>query len=130
ELMESEGVLLEEIIVTGFRNALRNASAAKRDTVYVSDSVFSEDVGKFPDLNIAEAINRVPGIQLNREIDGSGLNVAIRGLNTNFTKVTLNGSQIAVASSGRTDTTSANRELDLDVFPTEFFSRLDVNKSP
>lgn len=130
ELMEGEGVVLEEIVVTGFRNALRNASAAKRDTVYVSDSVFSEDVGKFPDLNIAEAINRVPGIQLNREIDGSGLNIAIRGLNTNFTKVTLNGSQIAVASSGRTDTASVNRELDLDVFPTEFFSRLDVNKSP
>lgn len=130
ELMEGEGVMLEEIVVTGFRNALRNASAAKRDTVYVSDSVFSEDVGKFPDLNIAEAINRVPGIQLNREIDGSGLNIAIRGLNTNFTKVTLNGSQIAVASSGRTDTASVNRELDLDVFPTEFFSRLDVNKSP
>lgn len=125
-----EAFLLDEIIVIGFRQSLQNASAFKRDSINITDSVFSEDVGKFPDLNIAEALNRVPGIQLSRENDGSGVNVAIRGLNTNFTKVTLNGSHIAVASSGKTDAINSNRELDLDVLPTEFFSRLDVSKSP
>lgn len=125
-----EVFMLEEIIVIGLRQSLQNASAFKRDSINITDSVFSEDVGKFPDLNIAEAINRVPGIQLSREIDGSGVNVAIRGLNTNFTKVTLNGSHIAVASSGKTDAINSNRELDLDVFPTEFFTRLDVSKTP
>lgn len=126
---ESGGVVLTEIVVTGLRKSLEDASLFKRESVNFTDAVFSEDVGKFPDLNIAEAINRVPGIQLSREIDGSGVNVAIRGLNTNFTKVTLNGSQISVASSGKTDAINSNRELDLDVFPTEFFRRLDVSKT-
>lgn len=125
----AKGVELSEIVVTGLRQSLEDAADYKRDSIQFTDAVFSEDVGKFPDLNIAEAINRVPGIQLSREVDGSGVNVAIRGLNTNFTKVTLNGSQIAVASSGKTDAINSNRELDLDVFPTEFFRRLDVSKT-
>jgi TonB-dependent receptor len=129
ENLEGEGFVLNEVIVTGLRKSLEDASLFKRESVNFTDAVFSEDVGKFPDLNIAEAINRIPGIQLTREIDGSGVNVAIRGLNTNFTKVTLNGSQIAVASSGKTDAINSNRELDLDVFPTEFFRRLDVSKT-
>lgn len=123
------GVELSEIVVTGLRQSLEDAAIYKRESIQFTDAVFSEDVGKFPDLNIAEAINRVPGIQLSREVDGSGVNVAIRGLNTNFTKVTLNGAQIAVASSGKTDAINSNRELDLDVFPTEFFRRLDVSKT-
>src|SRR6185369_5501573 len=57
-------------------------------------------------------------------------NIAIRGLGTNFTKILMNGNQIAVASSGRTDSQKQNREVDLDMFPTELFSRLDVNKTP
>lgn len=129
EVTEDQGFVLNEVVVTGLRKSLEDASLFKRESVNFTDAVFSEDVGKFPDLNIAEAINRVPGIQLTREIDGSGVNVAIRGLNTNFTKVTLNGSQIAVASSGKTDAINSNRELDLDVFPTEFFRRLDVSKT-
>jgi outer membrane receptor for ferrienterochelin and colicin len=92
--------------------------------------VFAEDIGKFPDLNIAESLNRIPGVQLTREINGDGLNVAIRGLGTNFTKILLNGAQIAVASSGRTDSQNQNREIDLDLYPTELFTRLDVSKTP
>ncbi|MET0496699.1 MAG: TonB-dependent receptor [Steroidobacteraceae bacterium] len=121
---------LEEIVVTGFRQSLANAADAKRESTNFTDSVFAEDIGKFPDLNIAEALNRIPGIQLTREITGEGLNIQIRGLGNNFTKVLLNGSQIGVASSGRTDATNQNREIDLDLFPTELFSRLDVSKTP
>jgi len=120
---------LEEVTVTGYRRSLEDSATAKRDSTNFSDSVFAEDIGKFPDLNIAESLNRIPGIQLTREITGEGLNIAIRGLGTNFTKVLLNGSQIAVASTGRTDQANQNRELDLDLFPTELFTRLDVNKS-
>jgi hypothetical protein len=65
-----------------------------------TDSIFAEDIGKFPDTNLAESLNRIPGVQLTREITGEGLNIAIRGLGTNFTKILLNGNQIAVASSG------------------------------
>jgi TonB-dependent receptor len=121
---------LEEVVVTGFRQSLTNATEAKRDSTSFTDSVFAEDIGKFPDMNIAESLNRIPGIQLTREVTGEGLNVAIRGLGTNFTKVVLNGTQIGVASSGRTDSNNQNRELDLDLFPTELFTRLDVNKTP
>src|SRR5690606_40399381 len=94
---------LEEIVVTGYRQSLFDATAAKRDSTNFTDSVFAEDIGKFPDLNIAESLNRIPGVQLTREVNGEGLNIAIRGLGTNFTKVTLNGAQVAVASSGRVE---------------------------
>src|SRR6185503_10218671 len=121
---------LEEVVVSGYRRSLEDSATAKRESTNFTDSVFAEDIGKFPDLNIAESLNRIPGIQLTREITGEGLNIAIRGLGTNFTRVRLNGSQIAVASTGRTDSTNQNRELDLDLFPTELFNRLDVNKTP
>ena len=121
---------VDEVIVTGYRKSLADATNAKKDSTTFTDSVFAEDIGKFPDLNLAESLNRIPGIQLTREIDGEGLNIAIRGLGTNFTKITLNGSQISVASSGRTDSQNQNREVDLDMFPSELFTRLDVSKTP
>ena len=121
---------VEEVVVTGYRASLQSATNAKRESVGFSDSVFAEDIGKFPDLNIAESLNRIPGVQLTREVTGEGLNVAIRGLNTNFTKTTINGAAVGVASTGRVDSQGQNRELDLDLFPTELFTRLDVSKSP
>ena len=125
-----QGEEIEEVIVTGFRASLQSATNAKRESVGFSDSVFAEDIGKFPDLNIAESLNRIPGVQLSREVNGEGLNVAIRGLNTNFTKTTINGAAFGVASTGRVDGQGQNREVDLDLFPTELFTRLDVNKAP
>lgn len=122
--------LLEEIVVTGFRSSLANSTNAKRNATGFQDSIFAEDIGKFPDTNIAESFNRVPGITINREVSGEGLNIAIRGLGTNFTRVLLNGAPVAVASTGRTDAQSTNREVDLDMFPTELFSQLTVSKSP
>jgi TonB-dependent receptor len=121
---------LEEVVVTGYRQSLEDAASAKRESTNFTDSVFAEDIGKFPDLNIAESLNRIPGVQLTRDITGEGVNIAIRGLGTDFTKITLNGSQVAVASTGRVDSLNQNREVDLDLFPTELFTRLDVNKTP
>jgi TonB-dependent receptor len=126
----AEAEAVEEVVVTGFRASLQNATNAKRESVGFQDSVFAEDIGKFPDLNIAESLNRIPGVQLSREVNGEGLNVAIRGLNTNFTKTTINGAAFGVASTGRVDGQGQNREVDLDLFPTELFTRLDVSKSP
>jgi TonB-dependent receptor len=121
---------LDEIVVTGFRQSLQNSTEAKRDAVGFTDSVFSEDMGKFPDTNIAESFNRIPGITITREVTGEGLQIAIRGLGTNFTRVLLNNAPVAVASTGRTDAQSTNREVDLDLFPTELFSQLTVAKTP
>jgi len=127
---DAEGEEVDTVVVTGFRASLKSAADAKRDSITITDSVFAEDIGKFPDLNIAESLSRVPGVIMVREVNGEGLNIAIRGLGTSFTKTVINGAQISVASSGRADSANTNREVDLDLFPTELFARLDVNKSP
>lgn len=116
--------------VTGYRGSLETSARDKREAVGFQDSVFAEDLGKFPDTNIAESLNRIPGIQVSREISGEGLNIQIRGLGTSFTKVLLNGAPVAVASTGRTDNQNTNREVDLDMLPTDLFRKLTVNKSP
>ena len=118
-----------EVVVTGYRSSLAKATIAKRDSSNFSDSIFAEDIGKFPDTNIAESFNRIPGITITRDITGEGTNVAIRGLGSNFTNVTLNGAPIAVASSGATDAQGTDRSVDLSFFPTDLFTKLTVNKS-
>lgn len=122
------GEPLEEVIVTGYRQSLKSSTDAKRDSVGFTDSIFAEDIGKFPDTNIAESFQRIPGVQITREISGEGNLVAIRGLNTNFTKVLLNNAPVAIASSTQ-EGSSANREVPLDMFPSELFSQLTVAKT-
>lgn len=122
------GESLEEVIVTGYRQSLKSSTDAKRDSVGFTDSIFAEDIGKFPDTNIAESFQRIPGVQISREISGEGNLVAIRGLNTNFTKVLLNNAPVAIASSTQ-EGSSANREVPLDMFPSELFSQLTVAKT-
>jgi len=119
----------EVVTVTGYRASLEDSTNAKRASVNFSDSIFSEDIGKFPDTNIAEAFNRIPGVTIERENDGSGLRIALRGLNTNFVKITLNGAVVSTASTGGTDANGANREVDLNIFPIELFSQLTVIKT-
>lgn len=120
---------VEEIVVTGYRRSLAQSTVAKRETTGFADAIFAEDIGKFPDSNIAESFNRIPGITITRDITGEGTNVAIRGLGSNFTNVTLNGASIAVASSGATDAQGTDRSVDLSFFPTDLFTKLTVNKS-
>lgn len=120
---------LEEVVVTGFRQSLQDSTEAKRESVGFVDSIFAEDIGKFPDTNIAESFQRIPGIQITREISGEGTTVAIRGLNTNFTRVLLNNAPVAVAQ-GPQEGSGANREVPLDMFPPELFSTLEVFKTP
>jgi TonB-dependent receptor len=121
--------VLQEVVVTGFRESLAKDIAAKRDAIGFTDSIYSEDIGKFPDANIAEAFNRVPGITISRDNTGQGVQIAIRGLGTDFTKVLLNGAPIAVASTGPTDAQSTNQEVDLNMFPPELFTSLTVLKT-
>ncbi len=120
----------DEIVVSGYRASLQSSTNAKREAVGFTDSIFAEDIGKFPDTNIAESFNRIPGVTISRDITGEGLQIAIRGLGTNFTRVLLNNAPIAVASTGGDGQQSTNREVDLDFFPTELFTKLEVQKSP
>ncbi|KQM30109.1 TonB-dependent receptor [Sphingomonas sp. Leaf10] len=119
----------DDIVVTGYRASLTSQTNAKRNSIGFTDTIFAEDIGKFPDTNIAESVNRIPGVTISREVTGEGANVAIRGLGTNFTRVLLNGAPVAIASV-RFDAQSTNREVDLDLIPTELFTQLTVSKSP
>ncbi len=120
----------ESVVVTGYRASVESSTREKKNATGFVDSIFAEDIGKFPDSNIAESLNRIPGVLISREITGEGLNIQIRGLGTSFTKILLNGGPIAVASTGRTDNQNTNREVDLDLLPTDLFTKLSVYKSP
>ncbi|WP_179509421.1 TonB-dependent receptor [Sphingomonas melonis] len=126
---QSQGAPGEDIVVTGYRSSLAKSTDSKRASTGFTDSIFAEDIGKFPDTNIAESFNRIPGVTITRDVTGEGTNVAIRGLGSNFTNVTLNGATIAVASSGATDAQGTDRSVDLSFFPTDLFTKLTVNKS-
>jgi len=116
--------------VTGYRASLLSSAKDKQESVGFTDTISAEDIGKFPDKNIAESLSRVPGVQIRRDVTGEGMNIQIRGLGSSFTKVLLNNAQIAVASSGPTDGQNSNREIDLDLLPTDLFTKLTVSKSP
>jgi TonB-dependent receptor len=120
---------VETVTATGYARSLELSTEAKRQSLGFSDTIFAEDIGKFPDTNVAESLNRIPGITIQREVDGSGTNVSIRGLGTNFTKVLLNGAQVVTSSTGPTNSTNSNREVDLNIFPTELFTQLTVDKA-
>lgn len=122
---------LDTVTVTGYRSSLAQSAREKRDDVGLSDTVFAEDIGKFPDPNIADALSRVPGVVVNRAtIDGEGLNISIRGMGAAFTRVLLNGAPMASASAGHWGgNISANREVDMDFLPAELFRSATVYKS-
>ena len=125
-----EGEDIGEVVVTGFRASLQNSVSAKRDNIAISDSIFAEDIGKFPDLNLAESLQRIPGVQIARDFTGEGTSVAVRGLGKDFTQITLNGSPVETASDSNIDGVNQGRGLDLVLFPTELFHQLTVSKTP
>lgn len=122
--------VLEEIVVTGYRGSLLNSTNAKRDSVGFTDEIFADDIGKLPSQNLAESLNRIPGVKINRDVTGEGQQISVRGLGPSFTKIVLNGNNISVASDGKLTDTNSNREVDLDIFPAELFSSLVVSKTP
>src|SRR5690606_14093103 len=88
-----DAVELDKVLVTGYRQSLQYSTEAKREATGFTDTIFSEDIGKFPDTNIAESLARIPGIQIDRDVNGEGLNVGIRGLPQSFTKTIINGGE-------------------------------------
>jgi iron complex outermembrane recepter protein len=114
---------MEEVIVSGIRASLRNALEVKRDSMQVVDAISAEDVGDFPDKNIGEALQRVPGVQISRQ-DGEGRGVSIRGADPSLIRVELNG------VSALSLTVGGGRDVDFRDLPVEFVSRVEVVKTP
>lgn len=121
---------MDVIEVRGFRHSLQESVSLKRDAVNARDSIVSEDIGKMPDLNLAEAIQRVPGVAIVRE-GGEGRQMSLRGLDPSFTRVTLNGMEVPASTGGLDSSGGINRGrgFDFNVFPAELFARIDINKS-
>ena len=120
------------IVVTGFRGSLKEAQDIKRDAVNVVDSIVAEDIAKMPDLNIAESIQRIPGVAVSRE-GGEGRNITLRGFAPDFTRTTLNGMEVPASSDGLDSggfTINSGRSFDFHIFASELFNRIDVQKSP
>jgi iron complex outermembrane recepter protein len=129
---EAQGQEIEEVVVTGFRGSLNTALAEKRSETAAVDVIAAEDIGKFPDSNLAESMQRIPGVALTRSDGGEGRNISVRGLGAQFTKVRINGMEGA-AQTGSSDIYGAGnngRSFDFNVFPTEIFSQLAVRKTP
>ena len=122
--------MIEEVVVTGFRDSLKRSLDLKRDAVGVVDAISAEDLGKFPDRHLGEALQRVPGVTLQRSQDsnGEGRRISVRGLPDAFVRTTLNG--ITAASSAVGDGANAARSFDFDIFATELFSEVHINKTP
>ena len=90
---KAEEAAVEEVVVTGIRSSLKNAIDIKRKNVGVVDAITAEDIGKFPDGNLAESLSRIVGVAIDRSnVEGS--KVAVRGLGPEFNLVTLNGRQM------------------------------------
>ncbi len=121
---------VEEIIVTGFRESLNAALVLKRDAVGAVDSIVAEDIADFPDLNLAESIQRIPGVAITRQ-GGEGRQISVRGLGPQFTRVRINGME-ALATTGGTDAAGGvnrGRNFDFNIFASELFNSIRVAKS-
>ncbi len=117
----------QDIVVTGFRRSLEQALTMKRDSVSAVDAIVAEDIAKFPDQNLAESLQRIPGITIQRD-GGEGRAITVRGLGAQFTRVRVNGMETVATS---TDGASANRDraFDFNVFASELFSSIVVHKT-
>ena len=126
---------IEEVVVWGIRNSVREALSIKRQNSNFVDAISAEDVGKLPDANIAETLQRVAGVAIQRN-RGEGDFVSIRGLGPNFVRSTLNGRTMLSATEYRSATTnggvdnSTGREVNFDVLPSGIIGTLEVVKSP
>lgn len=121
---------VDTIVVTGFRASLESALNKKREETGIVDVIKAEDIAKFPDTNLAESLQRVSGVVIDRDA-GEGRNITVRGLGLDFTRVRINGIE-ALATTGGTDSSGgANRSrgFDFNVFAAELFNSITVRKS-
>jgi outer membrane receptor protein involved in Fe transport len=112
---------LQEIVVTGLRASLEKSLDVKRHASVVLDSINAEELGRFPDADVADSLEHLPGITIDRTTGGEGQKVTVRGFGPQYNIVTLNNRILATDDDGR--------DLAFDVLPSEVISGADVLKS-
>ena len=111
----------EQVVVTGIRHSIQSAVELKKEANKVVDVINSEDVGKFPDRNVLDALQRITGVQIGRDETGEASGFTVRGISQN--RVELNGRSVAAGD-------GEGRNLNLSDIPSELISELEVIKSP
>ncbi|MBX2858971.1 MAG: TonB-dependent receptor, partial [Cellvibrionaceae bacterium] len=111
---------VEEVLVKGLRQSIERSMDIKRNSSGVVDSIAAEDLGKFPDLNVAESLQRITGVAIDRS-GGEGKQITVRGLGPEYNLVLVNGRQLATESFGR--------EFNFDVLSADLISGADVYKT-
>lgn len=114
---------LEEITVSGRRQSLAAALRRKKNSTSQVDAIVADDMAKFPDLNLAEALERVPGVSITRT-NGEGARLTVRGLSGRYTRTRVNGIDARVALG-----TNTTREFDFNLFASELFNSIVVHKT-
>jgi iron complex outermembrane recepter protein len=122
----------DEVVVTGFRQSVQNAVEVKRRSANVIDVIKADDMASMPDANLAESIQRIPGVSITRD-GGEGRSVTVRGLGGDFVRTSLNGFESFSTSTGSTLGVIAgvnrSRGFDFSAFASELFNSVAVNKS-
>ncbi|HSX55196.1 MAG TPA: TonB-dependent receptor plug domain-containing protein, partial [Sphingomonas sp.] len=120
----------QEVIVTGFRESLSSALNLKRRETAAVDAIKAEDIAEFPDLNLAESLQRIPGVAISR-VNGEGRSISIRGLGPEYSRVRINGME-AIGTTGGTDNSGGvnrGRGFDFNIFSSDLFNSLTVRKT-
>jgi len=121
---------LQEVVVTGYRGSLAQALNIKRNLNIEGDTILAEDIGKFPDQNLAESLQRIPGVAITRE-QGEGRQITVRGLGPQFTRVRINGME-ALTTTGSPDNeggVNRTRAFDFNIFSSDLFNSLTIRKT-
>ena len=119
---------MEEVLVTGIRSSIKKSMDIKRDSVGVVDAISAEDIGKFPDTNLAESLQRITGVSIDRSV-GEGNSVTVRGFGADFNLVTFNGRQMPTASLGDGASAPSSRSYDFSNIASEGISGVEVYKT-
>lgn len=132
QVLAQEEAALEEVVVTGIRASAQASMDIKRDSPGVVDAITAEDIGKFPDTNLAESLQRITGVSIDRR-NGEGFQVTVRGFGPQFNLVTLNGrslpaSQLTLGKSSGGGA-SAQRSFDMSNIAAEGVSGVEVYKT-
>ncbi len=116
-----EATELDAVKVTGIRRGIESAISIKRDATSIVEAVSAEDIGKLPDVSIAESIARLPGLSAQR-VAGRAQVISVRGLSPDFATTLLNGREMV--------STGDNRSVEFDQYPSELVSGVTVYKTP